>query len=112
MLFFFLGIPQLHVGRLSEKEEAAGKVRLFAIPDYYSQCILYPFHSYLSDVLKTIPQDGMFDQMGPIRLLFSNSSYPEGSYHSFDLKSATDRLPLHIQADVLSLFVGKFVAWI
>jgi hypothetical protein len=58
------------------------------------------------DLLKDLPTDGTFDQLAPVKSLLSNKSYND-TYFSFDLSAATDRLPLDLQRDVLSLFVGK-----
>lgn len=40
-------LDNLHLGRLSKKFEAAGKVRVFAITDAFTQSALYPLHDYL-----------------------------------------------------------------
>ena len=58
-------------------------------------------------VLKRLPCDGTFDQEGPINKLAS--SRPMKVY-SFDLKSATDRWPLSIIYDVMSLMFGPTCA--
>lgn len=43
--------------RLSLKQEPGGKVRIFAICDYYSQMALRPLHKAVARLLSTIPQD-------------------------------------------------------
>jgi len=50
------------VGQLSMKQEAAGKIRVFAMVDLWTQSILKPLHLALFDFLKSLPNDGTFDQ--------------------------------------------------
>jgi hypothetical protein len=50
------------VGQLSFKEEAAGKLRIFAMVDIWTQSIFKPLHDFLFSVLKALPNDGTFDQ--------------------------------------------------
>jgi len=94
----------LYLGRLSIKEEAAGKMRVFAITDLVTQTILRPLHKALFSVLRAIPTDGTFDQKRPlIRLLERyRSGLIKGKFYSYDLSSATDRLPIQLQKDILS----------
>jgi len=46
------------LGKLHEKVEAAGKVRVFAITDGWTQSLLSGLHDAIFEVLKFIPQDG------------------------------------------------------
>jgi len=63
-------IPRGNVlGKLGLKHEAAGKVRVFAMVDAWTNWLLKPLHSMLFDHLRGIPQDGTFDQLKPIRRL-------------------------------------------
>lgn len=79
-----------YLGRLAIKEEAAGKVRLFAMVDPLTQWALKPLHKKLFSVLKRLPMDGTFNQLKPLfRVPFGSTSI-----YSFDLSAATDRLPL------------------
>jgi hypothetical protein len=89
------------------KQEAAGKVRIFAIVDGWTQSILKPLHNFLFDILKNIPQDGTFDQYAPMKLLVSKQLPFLGSY---DLSAATDRLPIALQADILRSLFGDQLA--
>jgi hypothetical protein len=50
------------IGQLGFKEEAAGKLRVFAEVDSITQTLLSPLHHQLSRVLKKIGNDGTFDQ--------------------------------------------------
>jgi len=59
----------LYLGRLSLKEEAAGKIRVFAISDSLTQTVMNPLSQSLFKILKSIPMDGTFDQDQPIRRL-------------------------------------------
>jgi hypothetical protein len=54
--------------------------------------------------LKTLKTDGTFDQHAPVKELLS---LKPSRLYSFDLSAATDRLPINLQEDVLSLFIGK-----
>jgi len=56
----------LKLGKLAIKEEAAGKVRVFAITDVWTQSVLQPIHSFIFDFLAKIKQDGTFNQAQPI----------------------------------------------
>jgi len=97
----------LSIGRLAKKNEAAGKVRIFAIADFFTQVLLKPVHIYLNDILKQIPQDGTFDQLKPAKALLDKCS---GPFYSFDLTSATDRIPVSLQKQVISSLLGPTFA--
>lgn len=59
----------VRLGSLSIKEEAAGKVRVFAITDLITQSVMKPLHDSIFDLLKRIPMDGTFNQTKPLDLL-------------------------------------------
>jgi len=61
-------IPQV-LGRLATKDEPAGKIRVFAMVDAWTQWIMRPFHDMVFYILKFIPQDGTFDQPVPAQAL-------------------------------------------
>jgi hypothetical protein len=88
------------LGRLGFKEEAAGKVRVFAYVDPFTQWLLKPLHDALFELLALIPQDGTTDQLAPVRRLVQTC--PKGPFYSFDLSAATDRLPISVQMTLLS----------
>jgi len=96
------------LGKLSKKFEAAGKVRIFAITDWWTQNLLKPLHDWLNSGLSRIAQDGTFDQLKPLSNL-------TGSFRvSYDLSAATDRLPIAFQTQVLSQVLGSSewaIAW-
>jgi hypothetical protein len=50
------------IGQLAIKKEAAGKIRVFAMVDVWTQSILKPLHLALFSFLKSLPNDGTFDQ--------------------------------------------------
>jgi hypothetical protein len=84
------------MGKLGIKHEAAGKVRVFAMVDPWTQWVLRPLHEFVQQgILKNIPQDGTLDQMRPVRALLKAKDL--SGLWSLDLSSATDRLPLDIQ---------------
>lgn len=93
-------------GRLSTKVEPAGKIRVFALVDYWTQISLMPLHKWIFSILEEIPQDGTFDQLKPIKRLLKR--LPKGATaYSFDLSAATDRIPVLLQAFVLASIFGR-----
>jgi len=61
-------------------------------------------NDYLFNILRKIPQDGTFDQLKPLLALKSKRCQ---SLYSYDLSAATDRLPIDLQVQVLSLLKGQ-----
>lgn len=57
------------IGRLGLKQEAAGKVRVFAMVDCWTQWLLKPLHLGIFDLLDRLPTDGTHDQLRPIKRL-------------------------------------------
>jgi len=76
--------------RLSVVKDVDGKSRVIAMGDYWSQTVLKPLHDTIMASLRGIKSDVTYGQ----------SIAPFGScsedYHSFDLTSATDRIPVEI----------------
>jgi hypothetical protein len=81
----------LYLGKLSPVFEAAGKVRIVAICDAWTQRICVPIHTWMEGVLRTLPADSTFDQDGSLQSFVKKGLQYVASY---DLKSATDRIPL------------------
>jgi hypothetical protein len=79
------------------KEEAAGKVRVFAMVDAWTQWVMKPIHDLMFFILKDIPMDGTFDQPAPLKRVKA----VRGLW-SLDLSAATDRLPIEIQKELLA----------
>jgi len=98
-----------HLGRLGFKQEAAGKVRVFAMVDCWTQWLLKPVHLAIFDLLELFPSDGTKDQMRPIHRLIEQGFT---RFWCYDLSAATDRLPLSIQISIVnSLFGDNFGNW-
>jgi hypothetical protein len=103
--------PLGFLGKLGLKFEPAGKVRVFAMVDWWTQVALRPLHQWIFSVLRLIPQDATFDQLGAVQS-FASSLKQAGKtkVYSLDLSSATDRLPLMIQVWLLTPLLGERVA--
>lgn len=95
-----LGLRTL--GKLSTKEEAAGKVRVFAMVDAWTQWVLAPYHHAIFWLLRGIPMDGTFNQTAPLKRVKA----VRGLW-SLDLSAATDRLPISIQKSLLGAIFGR-----
>lgn len=96
-------------GRLALLEEAAGKVRVVALLDVWSQWALKPLHNWIFDLLRSIPQDGTFDQLLPVKTLLRKVGN-DTTIYSYDLSAATDRLPVAIQELLLAQVFGESFA--
>jgi len=101
-------VPSGRIGQLSFKEEAAGKVRVFAMVDIWTQSVLKPLHDAISDILRSLPNDGTFDQAAAVKRCFAKVKSSGFSY-GYDLSAATDRLPISLQVSVLSAIFGSTV---
>jgi hypothetical protein len=107
--------PRESLGKLGFKSEPAGKVRVFAMVDPWTQWLMDPLHRGVFKLLESIPQDGTFDQLKPIERLMEwqernrkNGRIP--SLYSFDLSAATDRIPITLQKVLLSPFLTSWGA--
>lgn len=96
------------LGKLALVEEP-GKLRVVAMVDCLTQWILYPLHRYIFDVLlAAIPQDGLSDQLGPVRALINKlKESGRKECFSYDLSAATDRIPVVLQEKLLSVFTTE-----
>lgn len=88
--------PKGILSRLSLVKDKEAKCRIVAILDYWTQSALYPLHTELMALLKSIRPDMTFNQGG-----FFSVLPKQGPYYSIDLSSATDRMPVEIQVPVL-----------
>nr|QDH91510.1 MAG: RNA-dependent RNA polymerase [Mitovirus sp.] len=95
------------LGKLGYKVEPAGKVRVFAMVDSLTQCIMKPLHDLLFRFLGKLRTDGTFNQIRPAQRLI-DLGYRE--FYSYDLSSATDRFPLALQQVMLSAIIGPKLA--
>lgn len=118
------------LGKLGTKVEAAGKVRVFAMVDCFTQWIFRPLHDAIFQLLRAIRQDGTHHQTKPLvalldrrdRLIRENRapghSRPSAgrlkmktfALFSYDLTAATDRLPVAFQEVILAPFLGSWLA--
>lgn len=96
--------PSLPIGKLGFKVEAAGKLRVFAMVDWCTQCLLYPVHNLIFKLLERLPADGTFDQLKPVDRLLAMEGI--STFYCYDLSAATDRLPCSLQAHILDYLLG------
>jgi hypothetical protein len=92
------------LGRLHAIDEPAGKVRVVAICDYWTQVAMKPVHEHLFKILRSIKNDATFDQTGRVDEYFKRGLFP---HWSFDLKAATDTIPLALYIEVLTPLLRK-----
>lgn len=97
------------MGKLSLKEEAAGKMRVFAIVDGWTQSLLYPLHRFLFGILKGLPNDGTMDQDAAFERCIQKAIKNNCCY-GYDLSAATDRLPIDLQVAILASLIGERAA--
>jgi hypothetical protein len=93
------GESPIVLGRLHAIDEPAGKVRVVAICDYWTQVALRPVHEHLFSILRRIRTDATFDQSGRVEDYFKKGYKP---HWSFDLKSATDLIPMALYIEVMT----------
>jgi hypothetical protein len=98
----------LYTGRLGFSAEPAGKTRIFAIGDYWSQLSLKPLQIALYRTLQSISTDATSDQDKGFTTLVEESSGSET--YCFDLSSASDRIPAVMQKYRLELMANRHVA--
>jgi len=94
-------------GRLCQVLDGAGKRRIFAIGNYIKQRLLRPVHDWSMSVLRTLPCDGTYDQVRPLKRLCTLGC---SEFYCYDLSSATDRWPLSVIHEVVSAIFGPTVA--
>jgi len=90
--------------RLHNLYEAAGKVRTIAIVDYWTNFVLKPLHDWMFNVLTLLPQDATFNQEGRV-VDFASRGYR--AIWSYDLKSATDLIPLALYRSLFSVILPE-----
>lgn len=93
--------PAEDLAKLGFKEEAAGKVRVFAMVDAFTQWVMRPIHQAIFSILRGIPMDGTFNQTKPVDELRKYPVKQDSFFYSIDLSAATDRLPLKLQVPVM-----------
>lgn len=97
-----------YTGRLGFSAEPAGKTRIFAIGDYWSQLSLKPIQISLYRTLQSIHTDATADQERGFQSLLKES-FGKCTY-CFDLSSASDRIPAVMQKHRLELMANRHVA--
>jgi hypothetical protein len=93
------------LGKLSFKEEAAGKLRVFAMVDIITQSLFNPLHLWLFSLFKRLPNDCTHDQAKGFKYAQELSLKYNKSF-GFDLSAATDRLPISSQIAILNSLFG------
>jgi hypothetical protein len=99
-----------YLGALSFKEEAAGKLRVFAMVDIITQSLFQPLHQKLFSLFKRIPNDCTHDQNKGF-IYAQELSLKYNCSYGFDLSAATDRLPVSSQAAILNSLFGIGDLW-
>jgi len=99
-----LGLSTGYIGKLSIKEEAAGKARVFAMVDCWTQSALYPLHQMIFSLLKQLPNDATFNQEASVVRCQEKSLQFKKSF-GYDLSAATDRLPIILQMKIINTWV-------
>jgi hypothetical protein len=94
-------------GRLAALKEAAGKVRIIAIVDNWSQTYLTPIHNFLFSILRKTPCDATFDQQGAVSD-FAKKGHKD--IMSFDLTAATDTIPWTLYKAIMRCILGEAIA--
>lgn len=100
---------RIPIGQIAFKEEAAGKLRNFAIVDLWTQSLLRPLHDALFGLLQTLPNDGTFDQDASFKRCVQKAKENHCAF-GYDLSAATDRLPMRLQVAVLTVMFGPTLA--
>lgn len=93
--------PKGRTARLSLVKDKEAKCRIVAILDYWTQSALQPLHKAQFALLRSLKSDCTFNQ-GSFRAALPQ----KGPYHSLDLSSATDRLPVSLQESVLAQLIS------
>jgi len=76
--------------------------------DVWTQWLLYPLHKFIQNILRRIDEDATFDQVGKLeaKLVEMQAKYKKPKAFSYDLSSATDRLPVLLQVYILAPLLG------
>lgn len=92
------------LSRLHALFEPAGKIRIVAIVDYWTNCVLKPLHDWMFAILQKIPTDATFDQEGALKR-FAELGYTH--VWSLDLSSATDLIPIRLYQALFTPILGE-----
>lgn len=94
------------LAKLAALEEPAGKIRVVAIVDYWTNLVLKPLHDWMFDLLSRIPTDATFDQEGRLKG-FVDKGFT--TVWSIDLSAATDTIPQFLYRALLEPMLGTEV---
>jgi len=94
-------IAKPRLGKLAVIAEWGGKTRIVGELDYWTQMALTPLHNTLNYFLKTVKADGTFDQNAIASRVQAWTNDPNMEIYSYDLTTATDRIPIEYQRDIL-----------
>lgn len=101
------GLPEnLHIGKISFIPEKGGKTRIIAVPDFWTQQLLKPFHQQITKIIrKKFPNtDSTFDQDKAFKRVLKLTKGKK--VFSYDLRAATDRFPFYLQHLVFTRLFG------
>jgi len=91
---------RLYCGKLSVVYDQAGKARVVASANWWTQSSLHGLHRSIFNLLGNLKQDGTHNQEAAYDQFIAN--YDKTALMSgFDLSAATDRLPIELQASIL-----------
>jgi len=69
--------------------------------------LFYPLHKLIQDLLRSLSEDATFDQIGKLEAkILSMKTKGLTQAFSYDLSSATDRLPVILQVYILAPLLG------
>lgn len=100
--------PELH-SRLQFLAVGGCKTRTIAICDFFSQDALRPLHKWAYRFLSKLSTDGTFSHNRISHILCENTRMKKPSY-CFDLTTATDRFPVWLQTEFLSMVIDPDLA--
>jgi hypothetical protein len=104
-------IHRLYCGKLSVVYDQAGKARVVASANWWTQSALHGLHRSIFSFLGTLKQDGTHNQEAAFDQFIAN--YDKSARMSgFDLSAATDRLPIELQAQILDACGLSGTTWI
>lgn len=86
-------------------EPGIGQIRVFAIGNPLVQALIRPLHDWVMAVLRTMRTDGTYNQPRPLEFLKRKKDL-----YSFDLKAATDSLPVALSGSLLAGLFGDELA--
>jgi hypothetical protein len=103
-----LSLGKRNLYRVALIQDYAGKTRNVAIGPNVLQSILRPLNQRLMKILRSIPEDYSYGRdPGPT---LRKWTLDKENLYSFDLKSATDRFPVHLMKSLIKELLGDKLA--